>query len=148
MPKRLSLSFPPPSFAYTSSLLISLTLLTIIPRIILVLRLYADHIVIVVQLSRLGAKAQIGNGGQGQGARGFEAFCPFVFGFVEEIDFQRGFLEVGETDFCRKGGSAEATGLMESVRVLWLEYGERGKGEERESGGVTEQPAISLSLPS
>lgn len=65
---------------------------------------------IIAQLARFGRETEICDGREGEGTR-FEAFGPFVLGFVLEVHFE-GFLgEEGEADFCGGGGRADAAGL-------------------------------------
>lgn len=71
-------------------------------------------IVIVGQFARLGAEAQVEGLGELDGLS-LEAFFPIVYGPVLEIDPERGFFVVNESDF---GGD----GICPDATSLWVMY--------------------------
>lgn len=96
---------------------------------VLVLRLDGNNIVVIGQFARFRGKAEVGDGGEGEGAR-FEAFGPLVLGCVLEGDGEGFFGEVGEPDFRGGGGGADAASLgIVSVSCVecWWVHGRRGR---------------------
>lgn len=103
-----------------------------------VLRIDLDDIEIITQLPGLGRKAQVGDGGNGDGAE-LEAGRPVFVGLVLQLELERGVLEVGETCFGGLCGGPYSASL--SFPQLIFFPGLYGTTH-------TEHPASSLALPS
>lgn len=71
---------------------------------------------VVVQLARLGAEAQVGYRGERDGAS-FEAGGPYLGFLVLELYFQRLFLIVGEADFGGDGCGSK-TSRLDKVKLV------------------------------
>ena len=54
-----------------------------------------DDVEVVAQLTRFGGEAEVGDGGDGDGAE-LEAGGPVLVGLVLQLELERGVLEVGE----------------------------------------------------
>jgi hypothetical protein len=116
-------------------------------------RLQRDNVVIIVQLARLGAEAQVGNGGERNGA-GFEAGSPYLGFLVLELYFQRLFLVVSEANFGGNGCGSK-TSCLERARLVMVLYLCRifnfltdPTNNQFKKKKPTEQPASSFAFPS
>lgn len=69
-----------------------------------------DDVVIVRELARLSGEAQVSDGRDLE-VGDVEAFGPFAFGLVLEVEFKRLVGEVGETGFGGDVGVADSAGL-------------------------------------
>ena len=83
-----------------------------------------DDVVVVAQLTRLGAEAEVGDRGDGGGFVGLEAEGPFVLGLVLQLQLQVLVLEVGQPELGRHAGAADtpgrAAGELAILAVLLL----------------------------
>lgn len=78
-----------------------------------------DDVVVVAQLARLGAEAQVGNVGDRRGVVHLEAHKPVAHGLVLELELKALVLEVGQSQLGRDARVAETSGRAASqLRLL------------------------------